>query len=115
MADVVEVFHHVGGIDAAITVARERSGTQFDPALVEVFCSEAGDVFAALDGATSWNALIAAEPTLCPKLSDVEFDSALEAIADFADVKSPYTIGHSCGWPTSPPKRRGCGDWMSTR
>lgn len=28
LADVVEVFHHVGGIDAATAVARQRSGTQ---------------------------------------------------------------------------------------
>ena len=30
-------------------------------------------------------------------LTDAEFDTALEAVADFADVKSPYTIGHSRG------------------
>ena len=31
LADVVEVFHREGGIDAAVAVARERSGAQFDP------------------------------------------------------------------------------------
>ena len=41
LADVVEIYHRGGGVDAAIAVARERSGTQFDPALVDVFCSEA--------------------------------------------------------------------------
>ena len=43
LADVVEVFHRSGGVDAAVAVARERSGTQFDPALVDVFCAEAPD------------------------------------------------------------------------
>ena len=38
LADVVEVFHRAGGVEAAVAVARERRGTQFDPALVEVFC-----------------------------------------------------------------------------
>ena len=38
LADVVEVFHRAGGIAAAMAVARERSGTQFDPALVDMFC-----------------------------------------------------------------------------
>ena len=31
LADVVEVFHRQGGVEAAVAVARERSGTQFDP------------------------------------------------------------------------------------
>ena len=31
------------------------------------------------------------------RLTDAEFGTALEAIADFADVKSPCTIGHSRG------------------
>ena len=38
LADVVEVFRRTGGIDAAVAVARERSGTQFDPELVDLFC-----------------------------------------------------------------------------
>ena len=41
LADVVEVFGRGGGVEAAVTVARERSGTQFDPDLVDVFCEQA--------------------------------------------------------------------------
>ena len=41
--------------------------------------------------------MIGAEPALGVRLTGAEFDAALEAIADFADVKSPYTIGHSRG------------------
>jgi HD-GYP domain-containing protein (c-di-GMP phosphodiesterase class II)/DNA-binding CsgD family transcriptional regulator len=97
LADVVEVFHRVGGTAAAISVARERSGTQFDPDLVDVFCSTAAEMFAELDAVTTWDAVIADEPGLAAWLSDSEFDSALESIADFVDLKSPYTIGHSRG------------------
>ena len=97
LADVVEVFHRVGGVDAAIAVARERSGTQFDPHLVELFCDVAEELFAELDETPSWDAVIASEPALGEPLTDEEFDTALEAVADFADVKSPYTIGHSLG------------------
>lgn len=97
LADVVEVFHHAGGVDAAIAVARERSGTQFDPAIVEVFCAFAAEVFDELDSATSWDAVMAAEPALDRELSEAELDRALEAVADFVDLKSPYTLGHSCG------------------
>lgn len=95
LADVVEVFHHEGGIDAAVAVARERSGTQFDPAVAECFCDEAHELLAPLADTTSWEAVIEAEPGLRRTLSNEELDSALEAIADFADLKSPYTMGHS--------------------
>ena len=97
LADVVEVYHRTGGVDAAVAVARERSGTQFDPALVDVFCSEAPTLFSDIDSVTTWPAVIEAEPALEVVLSDGELESALEAIADFTDVKSPWTIGHSRG------------------
>jgi HD-GYP domain-containing protein (c-di-GMP phosphodiesterase class II)/DNA-binding CsgD family transcriptional regulator len=97
LADVVEVYQRAGGTSSAIAVARERRGTQFDPALVDVFCSAASEMFAELDDVTTWDAVIAGEPGLAAWLSESEFDGALEAIADFVDVKSPYTIGHSRG------------------
>ena len=95
LADVVEVFHRAGGVEAAVAVARDRSSTQFDPELVDLFCAEAGDVFAELESVASWDAVIAAEPALAVVLSEDELDQALEAIADFVDVKSPWTLGHS--------------------
>ena len=95
LADVVEIYHRSGGVDAAVAVARERRGTQFDPALVDVFCAEAPALFEDLDSATTWHAVIEAEPALELLLSDAELESALEAIADFTDLKSPWTIGHS--------------------
>jgi HD-GYP domain-containing protein (c-di-GMP phosphodiesterase class II) len=97
LADVVEVFHRAGGTDAAVQVARQRRGTQFDPHVVDIFTAEAASLLAGLDEAGSWDAVLAAEPALGIRLGDAELDAALEAIADFTDVKSPYTIGHSRG------------------
>jgi len=94
-SDVVEVFHRHGGVDAAVAVARKRSGTQFDPEVVERFCDGARELLAPLSDATSWDAVIEAQPELGRTLSDERLDAALEAIADFADLKSPYTMGHS--------------------
>jgi HD-GYP domain-containing protein (c-di-GMP phosphodiesterase class II) len=95
LADVLEVFHRCGGVDAAIAVARERSGSQFDPGLVDLVTSDAGMLFVDLEAATTWDAIIDAEPALGTVLSGAALDSALEAVADFIDVKSPYTLGHS--------------------
>jgi HD-GYP domain-containing protein (c-di-GMP phosphodiesterase class II) len=72
--------------------AAERS---LNPELVECFCERAGELLALLDATTGWDAVIDAQPGLRQTLSDVELDGALEAIADFADLKSPYTMGHS--------------------
>jgi HD-GYP domain-containing protein (c-di-GMP phosphodiesterase class II)/DNA-binding CsgD family transcriptional regulator len=84
-------------VDAATAVARERSGSQFDPALVDIFCEDAPMMFSDIDSLTTWPAVIDAEPALEIVLSDEELESALEAIADFTDLKSPWTIGHSRG------------------
>jgi len=94
---VVEVFHRAGGTDAAVAVARQRRGTQFDPRVVDLFTGQAESVFAGLAEASGWDAVIGAEPAGARRLTGPEFDLALEAIADFTDVKSPYTIGHSRG------------------
>lgn len=97
LADVAEVYHRQGGVEAAVAVALERSGTQFDPEAVGCLRDHAGELLAPLAGATSWDAVIQAQPGLRRALSDAELDAALEAIADFADLKSPYTMGHSRG------------------
>jgi HD-GYP domain-containing protein (c-di-GMP phosphodiesterase class II) len=95
LADVVAAFYEQGGESAAVQVARQRSGTQFDPALVELFCANAAGVLSGLDGPSQWAQVIDAEPTLARVMTDPEFDAALEAMADFIDLKSPYTLGHS--------------------
>ena len=42
VAAIAEVHHRVGGVDAAIAVARDRAGGQFDPRVVEAFCRVRG-------------------------------------------------------------------------
>lgn len=97
LADIVEVFHRVGGPDAAVTVARERQGAQFDPALVDLFCDAGSHVLDCLEDETTWDEVIAAQPALGRTLSDAELDTVLEAFADYTDLKSPDWLGHSRG------------------
>src|SRR5262249_58922091 len=88
------VFHRAGGVQACVEVARQRSGTQFDPLLVELVASEAPLLFADLDQAATWSAIISAEPAPSPPLTLAQVDASLEAVGDFTDLKSPYTIRH---------------------
>src|SRR5262249_28649919 len=91
------VFHRLSGIEAAITVAKERKGAAYEPRVAETFCQHAGQLLVGLDGEPSWDAVLALEPGECVTLSDAQFDAACEALADFVDIKSPYTLGHSRG------------------
>jgi HD-GYP domain-containing protein (c-di-GMP phosphodiesterase class II) len=97
LADVVEVFRRTGGVEAAIAVARERSGTQFDPDVVELFCEHAPIIFADLDTASSWQLVIDSEPSLTSTIAGEELTDALAAIGEFAELKSPWLMGHSRG------------------
>ena len=95
LVDVVEVYHRLGGVESAVAAARERSGTQFDPELVALFVDAAPELFDGLDSNGNWDAVIDAEPSLHLRLAEPELERALEAVADFADLKSPYALGHS--------------------
>jgi len=97
LADVVEVYGRAGGVDAAIGVARERRATQFDPDLVDAFCKQAPVLLREIDAAPSWEAVIAAEPDLASEVSAEGLDEALEAIGEFAELKSPWVMGHATG------------------
>jgi HD-GYP domain-containing protein (c-di-GMP phosphodiesterase class II)/DNA-binding CsgD family transcriptional regulator len=95
LADIVEVFQRSGGPDAAVEVARARRGTYFDPDVVDAFCPVASDIIGTSDGDLDWNALIADNRALQRSLTEAELDNALEAIADFTDLRSPPRAGHS--------------------
>jgi HD-GYP domain-containing protein (c-di-GMP phosphodiesterase class II)/DNA-binding CsgD family transcriptional regulator len=95
LADIVAAFHRAGGVDAAIGVAQQRRSTQFDPALVDRFCAEAEAILSFAGDTTEWDALLAAEPQPHRVLTEGQLDRALEAVADFTDIKSPYTVGHA--------------------
>jgi HD-GYP domain-containing protein (c-di-GMP phosphodiesterase class II) len=94
LSEYVEVAHRTGGPEAASKLARERAGRQFDPELAAIVQQDWSALFAGLDGST-WHTVIAAEPLLARRLGGDAVDEALTAVADFADLKSPYTLGHS--------------------
>ena len=95
LAEFTEVAHRVGGIAGATALARRRSGRQFDPALAALLCAQAPRILDGLDQVPAWQTLIAAEPELAAGLSAGQLDTALTAIANFVDLKSPFTLGHS--------------------
>jgi HD-GYP domain-containing protein (c-di-GMP phosphodiesterase class II) len=95
IAEFAEVAHRVGGGDAVRELARSRAGGQFDPRVAQVLEADADLLLDGLDAAGSWDAVIGAEPALAVVLAGERFDAALLAIANFVDLKSPYTLGHA--------------------
>jgi len=95
LAEFMEVAHRVGGVAGATALARRRAGRQFDPALAALLCSHAEEIFGGLEATPAWRTVIAAEPALAMELSPDQLDRALAAIANFVDLKSPFTLGHS--------------------
>jgi putative nucleotidyltransferase with HDIG domain len=98
LAQVVDVFHSVGGPQAALDEARRRSGTWFDPRLVDALKAVSPD-------AAFWDAL--AEDGLDARVAGLEpvartimidedrLDVIASAFADIIDAKSSFTAGHS--------------------
>lgn len=95
LADVVEVFERRRGVPAAVAEARRRRGTQFDPALVDLFCGCAGEVLHDLPDVYDSSGRIIADPALAQALTEGELDHALTALADFTDLRCPTRAGHS--------------------
>ena len=95
LAEFVEVAHRTGGLPAVHDMLELRAGKQFDPGLADIIRTQPDAIFAGLDGLRAWGTVIEAEPALTIRLTPDEYDAALGAIADFVDLKSPYTLGHA--------------------
>jgi HD-GYP domain-containing protein (c-di-GMP phosphodiesterase class II) len=95
LAEFTEVAHRIGGVVGAKRLARDRADKQFDPHLAELLCADGDMILSGLDDVATWEAVISAEPVLARVLSSEQFDGALLAIANFVDLKSPYSLGHS--------------------
>ena len=95
LAEYVEVAHRNGGPEAVSALTQARAGRQFDPELATLVRRETSTLLEGMDGTSSWDTVIAGEPQLQRRLTGVQMDEALAAVADFVDLKSPYTLGHS--------------------
>ena len=97
LAQDMEALLRHGGTEPAIAVATKRRGKAYDPTVVDAFVSGAADLAATLDVTSIWDAVLAAEPAPHRVLSGEELDEGLRVAADFVDLKSPFTAGHSRG------------------
>jgi len=97
LVHVAEVHHRLGGRDAAIEVVRRRSGHDFDPQLAAAFVRKAPELLGAIEQESVWDSALAAEPKPWPWIPNSRLNTIAQAFGEFADLKSPYTLGHSSG------------------
>jgi HD-GYP domain-containing protein (c-di-GMP phosphodiesterase class II) len=95
VAEDADLQYAIGGLERSVAVVRERAGSAFDPAIADVFCRNAPELLAGLDVPSLWDAAVAAEPGTKAMLEGAQLDEGLQVVADFADLKSPYMLGHS--------------------
>ncbi len=93
-AQDVIVLDSALGADAAHAKLKARRGSAYEPRIVDRFFGRPETFVAGLDEA-GWDAVLDLEPGARLEMSEHEFDAACLAMADFADLKSPYTAGHS--------------------
>ncbi len=78
-------------------MVQERRGRTFDPSLADTFVQHARELLSTLPEDSLWQDVMDAEPAPQRWLQGAEIEQACLAIADFVDIKSPYTLGHSRG------------------
>ncbi|MGH4017552.1 MAG: HD domain-containing phosphohydrolase [Pseudonocardiaceae bacterium] len=97
VAQDAEIVWQYGGASGACRLVSSRAGSGLDPAVTAAFVSTADELCAGLEAPTVWLDMLDAEPGEQPTVSDERLDLCLSAVADFADLKSFYTVGHSRG------------------
>jgi putative nucleotidyltransferase with HDIG domain len=95
VAHDAEVFERVGGLEACQAAIHKRRGSAYDPEIADTFLGVAGDVIGEPMNGSLWDEALDAEPEPKVRISDARIDDLARAFADFVDLKSPYTTGHS--------------------
>ena len=93
-----EVFHHLGGPEAAHQIAATRRESAFDPAVVEAFlrASRRLGFWAPLYDESVLQMVLSLKPGGPVAVAqEADLEAVAHAFADFVDMKSPYFAGHS--------------------
>ena len=87
-------FNHIGGTELAIEAIKARAGTLHDPTLAAEFVSNASEVLAPADVNEPHAQLFGNEPDPID-LDRHQLREVVAAFGDAADLKTPFTQGHS--------------------
>ncbi|MDN5797459.1 MAG: HD domain-containing protein [Intrasporangium sp.] len=97
LADVAEVWLRTHGVDACLDMVRSRRGRQFDPEVADAFLAERATWMELLALDDVWRATLEQDPDGDRVLAGDDLERIVTAVGDFADLKCPFTLGHSRG------------------
>jgi HD-GYP domain-containing protein (c-di-GMP phosphodiesterase class II)/DNA-binding CsgD family transcriptional regulator len=92
-----ELLERIGGQELVRQTLSKRSGRAYDPTVVEAFLDSGAAWIEDLAGEPLWEAALDAEPFPRSTVAAARLDDVLAGFADFVDLKSAYTHGHSSG------------------
>ncbi|MBI4220821.1 MAG: HD domain-containing protein [Chloroflexi bacterium] len=98
IAQVLEVGHRFGGKPAALEVARQRRGKDFDPVIVDAFLklALAETFWEPLKLDASQKVILDMRPqSHFDLVSESQVDTVCEVIADFSDIRTTRSWNHS--------------------
>jgi len=93
----IDILYRIGGWPLVVERLHKRRAKAYDPDLVDVALIEGQQWVADLDSGTTWDAVLESEPAAQLTVPESDLDGVLGAFADFADIKTPFTAGHSRG------------------
>jgi HD-GYP domain-containing protein (c-di-GMP phosphodiesterase class II) len=94
---VAALFAHLGGREIATKAVRQQAGSALDPWLAGAFVDFASAIPRVLDLDDVHAAVLDAEPSPHVSVAPSRLPDTALAIADVADLKSTFTLGHSAG------------------
>jgi HD-GYP domain-containing protein (c-di-GMP phosphodiesterase class II) len=97
LTGIAVLFDTVGGIEAAVAAVRRRGGGMLDPAMAARFVDHAEALLGELRAGDPRALALEAEPRPVIPVPDGRLAEVAAVFADLADLKSPFTHGHSSG------------------
>jgi HD-GYP domain-containing protein (c-di-GMP phosphodiesterase class II) len=97
VASVAVKFDVLGGLELAVGAVRRRAGTVLDPAVADTFASHAAELLEAASRGDPRHRVLEAEPEPVRFVPIARLPELAAAFGDLADLKTPFTHGHSAG------------------
>lgn len=88
-------FGDLGGVELAVRALEHRAGGILDPTIVSEFIANASPLLDQAEAGDPQERLLAAEPEPVAERSEGELVQLAAAFGDLADLKTPFTHGHS--------------------
>jgi hypothetical protein len=97
VASVAAKFDVLGGPELAVDAVGRRAGSIFDPAIAAMFVAHARELLEPAGLGDPRSRLLEAEPEPLRIVSLARLPDVAAAFGDVADLKTPFTHGHSAG------------------